>query len=172
MSPRLSFRAGRKAYSKIKESGISPDDVKVVAGAAGGPKWLILSRLDRAVFGSWLRPRKAPLFLIGSSIAAWRFATVSQQDPEAALDRFEAAYLEQAYAVNPPPEAISRELDKVLSRLMGENGPEEYRTERISMNIPGATAIAWLNGGRPSNSAGKWPMSLWMLLRRGKYGTE
>lgn len=125
MLPRLSFWAGRKAYSKIKDAGIRPDDVKVVAGAAGGPKWLILSRLDRAVFTSWLTPRSAPLFLIGSSIAAWRFATVSQQDPSAALDRFEDAYLEQSYDVNPPPEAISRELDKILSRLMGGNGPAE-----------------------------------------------
>ncbi len=125
MSPRLSFWAGKKAYSKIKASGICSDDIKVIAGAAGGPKWLILSGLDRAIFSSWLQSRKAPLFLIGSSIAAWRFAAVSQKDPAAALDRFEKSYLEQSYDINPPPEAISRELDKILSRMMGENGPSE-----------------------------------------------
>jgi len=125
MSPRLSFWAGKKAFSKIKASGICPDDVKVIAGAAGGPKWLILSRLDRTVFASWLTPRKAPLFLVGSSIAAWRFAAVSQRDPAAALARFETAYLEQSYDVKPSPESIGRELDKILSRLMGARGPEE-----------------------------------------------
>ncbi len=125
MSSYLSFWAGKKAYSKIKDAGIRPEDVKIVAGAAGGPKWLILSRLDRALFADWLKPRETPLFLIGSSIAAWRFAAVSQKEPAAALKRFESAYLAQSYDINPPPAAISRELDKILRRLMDKSGAEE-----------------------------------------------
>ena len=50
MANNLEFIAGSKAYSIIKESGLKPEMVRVVAGAAGGPKWLVLSRLDRAVF--------------------------------------------------------------------------------------------------------------------------
>jgi len=146
MSSYLSFWAGQKAYSRIKDAGIRPEDVKIVAGAAGGPKWLILSRLDRALFADWLKPRKSPLFLIGSSIAAWRFATVSQKDPAAALERFEAAYLEQSYDINPPPAAISRELDKILRCLMGGTGPEEilshpaFRLNIMAVRCKGLTS--------------------------------
>ena len=151
MSPRLSFWAGEKAYAKIKEAGVCPDDVKVIAGAAGGPKWLILSQLDRAVFTAWLKPRTPPLFLIGSSIAAWRFAAISQKDPAAALKRFEAAYLEQSYAVNPPPAAISRELDKILARLMGKSGPVEILSHPfLRLNIMSVRCKGLTNTDRRS----------------------
>lgn len=149
MSPYLSFWAGKKAYSSIKDAGIRAEDVKIMAGAAGGPKWLILSRLDRALFADWLQPRETPLFLIGSSIAAWRFATVSQKDPAAALKRFEAAYLEQAYDINPPPAAISRELDKILRRLMGDNGPEEILSHpHFRLNIMAVRCKGWTNSDK------------------------
>ncbi len=125
MPPLLSYWAGKTAFEKIKASGLTPDDVSVMPGAAGGPKWLVLNGLDRAIFSSWLQPRKTPLFLIGSSIAAWRFATVSHNDPLAALDRFEEAYLRQSYEESPSPAAVNREVEKVLVRLMAENGPAE-----------------------------------------------
>ena len=125
MTKLISLYAGGKAYDRIRENGLRPDDISVVAGAAGGPKWLILRHLDHLLFGSWLAKRKVPLFLVGSSIGAWRFAAVSQNDPVAALDRFQAAYLEQSYDVNPSPEAINRELERILDCLMGEGGAEE-----------------------------------------------
>jgi hypothetical protein len=118
----LTFWAGKKAYSKIKESGLRSADVKVMAGAAGGPKWLILNRLDRAMLKNWLLPRKSPLFFIGASIGAWRFAALCQNKGMDAIDRFEQAYIEQAYPDNPPPEIIDRELERILDALLGENG--------------------------------------------------
>ena len=65
----INLWAGKKAYKKIKDSGLTPDDVKVVAGAAGGPKWLVLANLDRALFGHWFKDRKKPLFTIGALVA-------------------------------------------------------------------------------------------------------
>src|SRR6056297_853993 len=125
MTKLISLYAGEKAYARIRANGLRPDDISVVAGAAGGPKWLILRHLDHLLFGSWLAKRKSPLFLVGSSIGAWRFAAVSQNDPVAALERFQAAYLEQSYDVNPSPEAINRELERILDRLMGGSGAKE-----------------------------------------------
>jgi len=46
---KLVFLAGDRALEAIRSRGLSPEDVEVVAGAAGGPKWLILSRLDRLI---------------------------------------------------------------------------------------------------------------------------
>ena len=125
MTQLLSFYAGEKAYARIRESGLSSADVKVVAGAAGGPKWLILRHLDRMLFGSWLAEEAGPVHLVGSSIAAWRFAAACHKDPLAALDRFEKAYLEQSYPEDPPPETVSRELMRILSRLMAPDGAEQ-----------------------------------------------
>ena len=52
--------------------------VDVVAGAAGGPKWLVLCGLDRAIFTSWIMERTRPVHLLGSSVGAWRFAALAQ----------------------------------------------------------------------------------------------
>src|SRR6056297_3036464 len=121
----LTFWAGKKAYAKIKESGLRSGDVKVMAGAAGGPKWLVLNRLDRAMLKNWLLPRKSPLFFIGASIGAWRFAALCQNDGLDAIERFEQAYIQQAYPDNPPPAVIDRELERILDELLGKNGPEQ-----------------------------------------------
>jgi len=109
MLQNVNLWAGKNAYAKIKDSGLAPDDVKVVAGAAGGPKWLILANLDRALFGQWFKDRKNPLFLIGASIGSWRFAAASQKNPVAAVDRLQDAYINQTYKTKPTPADVSRE---------------------------------------------------------------
>lgn len=93
----LALQAGPEAMRIIRERGLRPQDIRVIAGAAGGPKWLVLSSLDRLIFGSWFEDRTAPLFLVGASIGAWRFAALSQRQPVARLDRFETAYIDQRY---------------------------------------------------------------------------
>lgn len=125
MRNNLIFRAGKKALTRITKAGLKPDDVKVVAGAAGGPKWLLLGHLDRMLFSNWFRGRMAPLFLIGSSAAAWRFASAAQTDPAAAIDRFQEAYIHQFYDSNPSPEDVSNEAQRILTRMLGKNGSTE-----------------------------------------------
>jgi hypothetical protein len=125
MSGNLVFYAGTKALRAISRGGLSPGMVKTVLGAAGGPKWLVLHGLDRAIFLSWFRERAEPLFLLGSSIGAWRFATVSQNDPSEALGRFLSAYTAQHYSLNLEREEITLECAKILGTLLGNNGIEE-----------------------------------------------
>lgn len=136
MSDNLLFIAGTNAYHKIKEAGLAPDDVKVIAGAAGGPKWLILKELDRVLFSSWFKDRKAPLFLIGSSSGAWRFACASQADPMAAVGRFEQSYIAQYYRAKPGPEDISREGARIMNQVLGQSGVSEILTHPyLRLNI-------------------------------------
>jgi len=122
-SSSLTFYAGRRAIERIRSGGLSPDDVQVVAGAAGGPKWLVLGPMDRAVFTTWFKGRQKPLFLVGSSSGAWRFAMVTQADPVAAVDRFEKAYIYQFYRENPSPAEIHQEAVRILNDIMPETGP-------------------------------------------------
>ena len=125
MSGNLLFYAGKKAMEAVGRDGLRPEMIKAVLGAAGGPKWLVLHGLDRAIFCSWFRGRSEPLSLLGSSIGAWRFAAVSQKDPSEGLDRFLAAYIEQSYSLNPGREEITLECEKVRDAMLGASGIEE-----------------------------------------------
>ncbi len=114
----LDFYAGTRALQRIRSEGLKADDIRVMAGAAGGPKWLILGQLDRALFSSWFKGRKKPLYLVGSSSGAWRFAMAAQTDPAAAVTRFAHAYIHQYYTENPTPADIRREAIRILDEAV------------------------------------------------------
>lgn len=121
----LIFLAGQRALETVRSQGLGPNDVKVLAGAAGGPKWLILAHLDRMLFGNWFKERRQPLFLLGSSIGSWRFAAVSCMDPVAAIDRLETAYIHQTYPGKPTQREISDKIRAIIDHTLGADGPRE-----------------------------------------------
>ena len=121
----LTLQAGPAAMRIIQERGLRPQDIRVVAGAAGGPKWLVLSGLDRMIFGSWFQDRTAPLFLVGASIGAWRFAALCRRQPLEALDRFEAAYIHQRYESKPTAGEVSRESQRIMDDFLDDDGIRE-----------------------------------------------
>ncbi|HPQ45082.1 MAG TPA: hypothetical protein PKZ42_12750 [Syntrophales bacterium] len=125
MSEHLSFSAGEKALKIIREGGLGPDQIRVVAGAAGGPKCLILGHLDGTIFSNWLADRREPLFLLGSSAAAWRFASVSQEKPLEAIERFQTTYVHQHYSEKPSTEEITNESIAFLNIFLGDRGEKE-----------------------------------------------
>lgn len=118
----LVIRAGATARRLIEQDGLHPDQFAVMAGAAGGPKWLALAGLDRYLFGEFFAGRERPLFTVGSSISSWRFAAAAQDDPVAAFDRFEEAYLKQRYSDKPDSAEISAVCNNLLDTLL----PDEH----------------------------------------------
>ena len=125
MAAPLRFRAGPAARHIIERDGLQPEGVAAMAGAAGGPKWLVLAAMDKFLFGEWLRPRKQPLPLVGSSIGSWRFAAAATADPIAAISRLERLYVEQCYSGKPSLREVTETACRLLDELLGASGVSE-----------------------------------------------
>ena len=77
-------------------------------------KWRVLYQLDR-LLGLHFFPRcPGPVHFLGSSIGAWRFAALCQQDAPSALDRFRDAYIHQVYEGVPSPADVTAESRRVM----------------------------------------------------------
>lgn len=142
----LLFKAGQVAYQEIKDRGFSPERIGTIAGASGGPKWLVLSQLDRVILREIVPRLQGPIHLVGSSIGAWRMACYAQSDPLAAIDRFEQAYVEQTYSEKPDVEEITTRSREVLNALLGLEGASQivahpvFRTHILTVRSRGITA--------------------------------
>lgn len=121
----LSIRAGASAFRELREHGWAPSRIGALAGASGGAKWLVLSQLDRVVVSSLLPQFEAPVHTIATSIGAWRFSCYGQNDPLAAIQRFEDGYLGQTYSDNPDRAEISARTREILDYVLGDNGARE-----------------------------------------------
>jgi len=121
----LTFKAGAGALESVRQHGFDISSVGTIAGASGGAKWLVLSQLDRAILGSVVPQLSGPVHLIGSSIGSWRFACYAQENPVAAIERFEQAYLDQSYSEKPDIHEITARSREILSLILGENGVAE-----------------------------------------------
>lgn len=125
MSSALTIRAGAEALALLRDGGFDPDDFSTVVGASGGPKWLVLSQLDRVLSERFFARRSRPLAVVGSSIGTFRHLCHAQTDPLAAIERFEDAYIAQAYETEPTPREVSRESERIVEVLFGDTGREE-----------------------------------------------
>lgn len=122
----LHIHAGPRALRHLRTQGLAPTDVRLVPAAAGGPKGLILTHLDRHLFGRWL-PTAAParpLHLVGASIGAWRMATALLPDPARAFERLAHDYIHQQYDPEPgrkmpSPRRVSEGFAKALESFFG-----------------------------------------------------
>lgn len=114
----LRIYAGPRARAVMASQGLRPGHIGTVAGAAGGPKGLILGPLDRFIFGPWLAGSAQTIDLVGASIGAWRMAAACMADPVRALLRLEHDYIHQHYE---PPAGHTRVTAEQVSRVFAQN---------------------------------------------------
>ncbi len=136
----LRLYAGPRAREHIARNGLSPQDVKVIPGAAGGPKGLILGPLDRFIFGDWLAQSTHEVHLVGASIGAWRMATACLADPVTAFQRLETDYIQQDYELAPgqkrPTAAhVSERFGQSLQSFYGGRVGEALNHPRYRLHI-------------------------------------
>ena len=125
MSPVLTIRAGTEARRIIERDGFDPDMFGLLLGASGGPKWLVLSHIDRVLASRLIAPRTKRLRMMGSSIGAWRHSCMARRDPLAAIELFEELYIGQSYDGRPGAERVSADTAELTRKLLGADGIEE-----------------------------------------------
>ncbi|PID26671.1 MAG: hypothetical protein CR982_08980 [Candidatus Cloacimonadota bacterium] len=97
MKRAIKIQAGKKAIEKIEKRGFSQDLITGMLGASGGPKWLILSELDKYLSSTFFKYRETPLHLLGSSVGSWRFAAYAGKNPEKSIEIFRDSYTNFGY---------------------------------------------------------------------------
>jgi hypothetical protein len=125
----LELRVGKTAAKRLESEGWHADLIDGLIGASGGPKWLILGRMDRVLIADLLAGRSRPLDAVGSSIGSWRHAAMAQPDAVEAYDRFEKAYLAQSYrSAKPSVPEITQVALWLMNSLLGEQGGHSVAT--------------------------------------------
>lgn len=162
MTHALQILAGPRALARIRDRGLRLDDVRMMVGASGGPKWLAIAGLDRVLFPRLAAvEREARLHLLGSSIGSWRMACAAQADPLAAVRRLEEAYVERQRYDNPDPDAaeVSRVARVMLDHVLGEDGIGE-----ILANARMALHVVTVRCRGMSCSENRLPLALSMAI--------
>ncbi len=127
----LRFLAGPAALAEVREHGFSAERLRIIAGASGGPKWLVLYGLDRVILRDLIPGLTAPVHLIGSSIGSWRFACYAQEDSAAALDRLRDGYIYQHYSERPDRAEITAKCREILHHTLGAAGPRQILSHPV-----------------------------------------
>ncbi|NDF77097.1 MAG: hypothetical protein EB133_09510, partial [Betaproteobacteria bacterium] len=153
-SDHLRVLAGPFARELLRSQGLHAEQISAVAGAAGGPKGLILGPLDQLIFGDWLAASGQSVALIGASIGCWRLAAACAPDPLQKLKAFSQAYIEQDYRIpegrrRPDPAAVSASFADGLAVFFGDLSQAvlehpRYRLHVVTARGNGALARAAL----------------------------
>lgn len=144
--PRLQLLAGSAAYQKIKRDGLVAQDVQMLVGASGGPKWFSLFGLDQFLLTDFFRDRQSPLELLGSSAGAWRFACFAQTDGAAASRRFCQSYRTLCY----PRHASTSEVTAISKTVLDAVFPHAgHISQVVSNDIFRLNFIVAQKKGRP-----------------------
>jgi hypothetical protein len=167
--PPFTLRAGPAALRRISRDGLAPGDIGCVPAAAGGPKGLALLPLDRLLLQhDWLASAQ-PLELLGASIGAWRATALAQQEPLAALDRVQHAYVfGQDYKARPSPDEVSAVCRRIARAARGA-GPLRWRAG-VTLDVVTARARGPLHGQESKLAFGRALLSnAWSRSRLARY---
>ncbi len=143
--------AGTKATEIIRDRGLNENDIKGIVGASGGPKFLVLNGLDKAILNTWFKKRTDPLFFIGSSIGSWRGAAFASKDPIKTLDIFTESYLKQHYSSKPTRKEVTEESTRILNDFLKEENIDFIlNRSKFNLNIISAqcTGISSLESNK------------------------
>lgn len=154
-APALQILAGERALARIRTEGFSAELFDGLVGASGGPKWFVLSRLDRMLAGRFFAGRREPIACLGSSIGSWRHACYAQREPVQALERLEHSYIHQSYSARPDQAEVSGAARNSIDYILGQSGAQS-----IVDNPVWQTHILAVRSKWPTASDSRLPLAL------------
>lgn len=132
----LKLIAGKTATKRIKDHGLGPENVRMIVGASGGPKWLILAELDRYLCHNFVPHMTQKVDFVGSSIGAWRMAVYASVDPAATVERFIETYFTFRREESRSRHEISRKSYEILHEVFTPDSVEALiNSENRNLNI-------------------------------------
>ena len=150
MSDVLEVRAGPSALQQIRDGGLPQNSVKVMAGASGGPKWFVLSGLDKALLSEYFRDRREPLELLGTSAGSWRFSCYAQNRPLVAHECFEQGYINTRYSAKPDAREISVKGRALIDQMISDQGQQEIMDNKVMrLNLIAVRSRGLVKSERP-----------------------
>ncbi|WKE66913.1 patatin-like phospholipase family protein [Gallaecimonas kandeliae] len=120
MSLPFVIKAGASARAQLLKDGFDAAQFSTLLGASGGPKWFVLSGLDRFLAGDFFKGQR--LDLLGTSVGGWRMAAHACGDSVAAIERFRDFYHHLSHADDASPKAISDSSRAMVATLLGSQG--------------------------------------------------
>ena len=145
MFENISIVAGSKSIEIIRDEGLKLSRVKVLAGASGAAKFLVLTGIDRVLI-SLLKNRKERLDLIGSSIGSFRMAAFAQKNPLEALNILEREYIEQRYERKPTKEELTAKSLEIIDKYISDKSVDDIlKNEIMSISFLVAKSKGFMN---------------------------
>lgn len=144
----LRIRAGKEAYSLIQKEGLSPDMIRCVASAAGGPKWFTVFGLTKYIIAD-LIPADQKCHFIGASAGAWQMTAALCPDPAASIDQLRQGYAEYIYSEKPGPAEISGACREFTTEMVQDNLDHILDHPHRSLHIVTAHGSRGLNSKNP-----------------------
>ena len=154
----LHIYVGARARQHIASHGLSPQHVRVVPAAAGGPKGLILNHLDQQLFGEWLPQGGHAVHLVGASIGAWRMATAAMPQAEQAFKDLASGYIQQHFEPEPgrkmpTPGKVSQGFIDTLRGFFGTEVNAMLQHPQYQLHILTSRGKQVLHRGTPARTA-------------------
>ena len=117
----IRIRAGRKAFDIIQDNGFGLDGIGTYFGPAGGPRWLTAGGFDLTLLREGALGRRQPVWLVGSSAGAWRFAAWLQPEAEKSYLALREAYITAGYTRSDTPGTILESLTGIVNSYIEDD---------------------------------------------------
>lgn len=155
----LQLIAGETAKKRIKEHGLSPNLLRMIVGASGGPKWLVLKGIDRFLCHEFLPKADQKIDLVGSSIGAWRMTVYAHPEPGRIFDQFLEGYFSFRTEHAKTRDELTRVSYDILQRLFTEE-----ETTRLLNNPNRNLNIVAVRGKGIAGSRQAWIEAIGILV--------
>src|SRR3989339_801003 len=117
----IRVRAGRRAYEQIRAGGFALDCIGTYFGPAGGPRWLVSSGFDLTLIREGALEKRQPVWLVGASTGAWRFAAWLPPGEGQSYRALMEAYISATYGRKDTPETVLRSLNAIIDSYIADD---------------------------------------------------